>query len=109
MTSHVKFDERMGSCHYRTRQVDHKKKSPRAKLDDCIRLFGSRNVVPLVKYVKKQVSGIFEHHAKNFSAYENGNVVLEQRWNEPFENYSKPIRLSTVPQSVKSSCGTLFT
>lgn len=47
MTSHVKFDERMGSCHYRTRLVDHKKKSPRAKLDDCIRLFGSRNVVPL--------------------------------------------------------------
>jgi hypothetical protein len=54
--------------------------------DDCIRLFGSRNVVPLVKYVKKQVSGIFEHHAKNLSADKNGNDVLGQRWNEPFEN-----------------------
>ena len=57
-----------------------------------------------MKYVKKQVSVIFEHHVKNLSADENGNVVLEQRWNEPFENYSKPMALNSPSECQKFMC-----
>lgn len=43
-----------------------------------------------VKYMKKQVSVVFEDHVDNLSEDENGNVALERTLKEPFRNL-KPI------------------
>lgn len=56
-----------------------------------------------VKYVKKQVSVICEHHVDNLSQDRNGNVVLERRLEEPFRNFSNPV-LDSPPDCRKFMC-----
>lgn len=49
-----------------------------------------------VKYVKKQVSIVFQDYVDNVSLDSQGNVVMEQRLQDPFRNYSKPLIYSEL-------------
>lgn len=43
------------------------------------------------KYVKKDVSVIFQKHVTNWSEGSDGNVRIEQKLDRPFVGYSKPL------------------
>jgi len=56
-----------------------------------------------IKYVKKQVSVVYEHHVENLSIDQHGNVTLERVLKEPFQNYSTPV-LQSPAECKKFMC-----